>query len=357
MIQSANLGFPRIGAKRELKTATEAFWKGSIDAQALSAAGAELRARHWRLQKAAGIAVIPSNDFSFYDQVLDLTAMVGAIPPRFRSAGGDGAIANPARQNGTAGSLMELSVPGAGDVEMDQYFAMARGSKAAAAMEMTKWFDTNYHYLVPEFNAGQTFKLSSRKVLNEFNEAKALGIHTRPVLVGPVTYLMVGKAKDAGLDPLSLLDALLPVYEQILAELKAAGADWVQLDEPVLALDLSLSQRRAFRLAYKKMSPAAPKILVASYFGGLGDNVAVAADLPVAGHHVDLVRAPGEVDNVLENSAQGSCHLLGRRRRSQRLAGRLVAHVCPSRHRCRRAWHDKHTDRAIVLAAALPGRP
>ena len=132
MIQSANLGFPRIGAKRELKTATEAFWKGSIDAQALSAAGAELRARHWRLQKAAGIAVIPSNDFSFYDQVLDLTAMVGAIPPRFRSADGDGAIANPARQNGTAGSLMELSVPGAGDVEMDQYFAMARGSKAAA---------------------------------------------------------------------------------------------------------------------------------------------------------------------------------------------------------------------------------
>ena len=300
MIQSANLGFPRIGAKRELKKATEAFWKGSIDAQALSAAGAELRARHWRLQKAAGIAVIPSNDFSFYDQVLDLTAMVGAIPPRFCFAGGDGAIANPARQNGTARGLMELSVPGAGDVEMDQYFAMARGSKAAPAMEMTKWFDTNYHYLVPEFHAGQTFKLSSRKVLNEFKEAKALGIQTRPVLVGPVTYLMVGKAKDAGLDPLSLLDALLPVYEQILAELKAAGADWIQLDEPVLALDLSLVQRRALRLAYKKMSPVAPKILVASYFGGLGDNVAVAADLPVAGHHVDLIRAPGELDKVLK---------------------------------------------------------
>lgn len=294
MVQSGNLGFPRIGVKRELKTATEAYWKGSIDATALLAAGAELRARHWQLQRDMGIDIIPSNDFSFYDQVLDMTAAVGAIPPRFWTE----SISTHARTS--VRGAMEAAAAGAGDAEMDLYFTMARGSKSAPAMEMTKWFDTNYHYIVPEFHAGQTFKLSSRKALNEFNEAKALGIHTRPVLIGPVTYLMLGKAKDASLDTLSLLEPLLAVYAELLSELKAAGAGWVQLDEPVLSLDLSQVQRRALSLAYRQLSPSAPRILVASYFGGLGDNLSVAADLPVAGYHVDLVRASTELDQLLK---------------------------------------------------------
>ena len=295
MTQSANLGFPRIGAKRELKLATEAYWKGNIDAAELLRVGAELRARHWKLQKDMGITIIPSNDFSFYDQMLDMSAAVGAIPPRFRGAELD----RPTHANGSARGAMEEAAGGAGDVGLDRYFAMARGATSAPAMEMTKWFDTNYHYIVPEFHSDQTFKLSSHKARDEFNEAKALGIHTRPVLIGPVTYLMLGKAKDDGLDTLSLLDRLLPVYAELLAELKAAGADWVQMDEPVLALDLTQPQRRALRLAYKNLAPIAPKIMLASYFGGYGDNLAVAADLDVAGHHVDCVRGWKEIDKAL----------------------------------------------------------
>jgi 5-methyltetrahydropteroyltriglutamate--homocysteine methyltransferase len=296
MIEAANLGFPRIGAKRELKQATEAYWKGSIDAAALLVTGAALRARHWYLQRDAGISAIPSNDFSFYDQMLDVTATVGAIPPRFLA----GRPNQPTHADASARGAMEAAVGGAGHAELDLIFAMARGTKDAPAMEMTKWFDTNYHYIVPEFHTGQTFRFASRKALNEFNDAKALGIHTRPVLIGPVTYLMLGKAKDAGLEPLSLLDALLPVYAELLAELKAAGADWVQMDEPVLSLDLSQTQRRALRLAYKHLAPVAPKILIASYFGGLGDSLVTACDLPVAGHHVDLVRGGDELDRVLK---------------------------------------------------------
>jgi 5-methyltetrahydropteroyltriglutamate--homocysteine methyltransferase len=178
MTRSANLGFPRIGLHRELKKSLELYWKGAIDAAALHATGKELRARHWRLQRDAGIDVIPSNDFAFYDHMLDMTAMLGAAPPRF-----------------------------AGIADPDQlYFAMARGTKDAPAMEMTKWFDTNYHYIVPELHRGQTFRLASYKALEHFLEARALGILTRPVIVGPVTWLSLGKAKDEGLDPLSLLD-------------------------------------------------------------------------------------------------------------------------------------------------------
>ena len=296
MTKAANLGFPRIGGKRELKKATEAYWKGLIDASALLAAGAELRARHWQLQRDAGIDIIPSNDFSFYDQMLDMTATVGAVPPRFQAS----AEAPPTHPNGSAREAMEAAAGGQGHAALDIYFAMARGSNAAPAMEMTKWFDTNYHYIVPEFYDGQSFELTSRKAVDEFKEAKALGIHTRPVLIGPVTYLVLGKAKSEGLDPLSLLDALLPVYAKLLAELKAAGADWVQMDEPILALDLSQPQRRALRLAYKHLASHAPKIMLASYFAGLLDNMAVAADLPVAGHHLDLVRAPAEIERAIK---------------------------------------------------------
>jgi 5-methyltetrahydropteroyltriglutamate--homocysteine methyltransferase len=214
MVQSANLGFPRIGFTRELKKATEAYWKGEIDYSALHKAGAALRERHWHLQRDAGIDIIPSNDFSFYDQVLDAIAMVGAVPPRFFQNAEPGAHAASARTANTYAMMADIAATayaGPRTVDLDTYFAMARGSAAAPAMEMTKWFDTNYHYIVPEFYDGQVFKFSSRKIIDEFKEAKALGIHTRPVLVGPVTFLSLGKAKSSGLEPLSLLGDLLAV--------------------------------------------------------------------------------------------------------------------------------------------------
>ena len=272
MTRSANLGFPRIGAHRELKLALERFWAGTSNKPALLAVAAELRARHWRLQQAAGIDVIPSNDFSLYDHMLDTTAMLGAVPPRFADAGD----------------------------ALDTYFAMARGTAAAPAMEMTKWFDTNYHYIVPELHAGQAFRLASSKAADEFLEARALGIETRPVLVGPVTWLSLGKTRDDGLDPLSLLDSILPVYAEQLGILKAIGAAWVQIDEPVLALDLSDGQRAALRRAYDVLQPVAPKIMLTGYFDGLRDNLELAAGLPVAGLHVDLVRAPEQLAGVLK---------------------------------------------------------
>ena len=196
MIRAANLGFPRIGRNRELKKATEAYWAGETDAVRLGETARELRRENWREQADAGLSVIPSNDFSFYDQVLDTTAMLGAVPPRFQT--GEHA------QN-------------AGTVDLDTYFAMARGTDDAPAMEMTKWFDTNYHYIVPEFHRDQQFHLGSTKPVDEFEEAKAAGIHTRPVLLGPVTYLALGKAKDAGLEPQDLIERVLPVYEEVLS--------------------------------------------------------------------------------------------------------------------------------------------
>ena len=273
MTRSANLGFPRIGARRQLKFATEAFWKAELDYLSLAEVGAGLRTAHWRLQQEAGIDVIPSNDFSLYDHVLDTTAMLGAVPPRFHHRGGT--------------------------VGPETYFAMARGTDEAPAMEMTKWFDTNYHYIVPEFHTNQRFSLSSAKVVDEFNEAKSVGVHTRPVLLGPVTYLSLGKAKDRDLDPMTLLDALLPLYQEIFCRLKAAGADWVQIDEPVLVLDLSEAQARALRATYTALAGAGVRLMLATYFGGLRDNLKLAANLPVAGLHVDLVRAPEQLDAVL----------------------------------------------------------
>ncbi|HEV2517594.1 MAG TPA: 5-methyltetrahydropteroyltriglutamate--homocysteine S-methyltransferase [Devosia sp.] len=272
MTRSANLGFPRIGLNRELKKSLEAYWQGAIDAEALHATGQALRARHWQLQRDAGIEVIPSNDFSFYDHVLDMTATLGAIPPRFA------AIADPT----------------------ERYFAMARGTAAAPAMEMTKWFDTNYHYIVPELHRGQQFRLASSKAVDEVLEARALGIETRPVLLGPVTWLSLGKPKDDGLDPLTLLDAVLPVYAELLGTLKAIGAEWVEIDEPILALDLSEAQRAALHRAYAVLQPVAPRLLLTSYFGALGDNTELAVGLHVAGLHIDLVRAPEQLPAVLK---------------------------------------------------------
>jgi len=271
MTRSANLGFPRIGLYRELKKALESYWRGDSDAEALHAAAKELRARHWRLQRDAGIDIIPSNDFSLYDHVLDTSVLLGAIPPRFAG------IADPDRL----------------------YFAMARGTETAPAMEMTKWFDTNYHFIVPELHAGQRFALNADKPLSHYREARALGIETRPVLVGPVTWLSLAKAKDDGLEPLDLLEAVLPVYAALLARLAAAGAAWVQIDEPVLVLDLSERQRDALRRAYDVLGKAGPRVMVASYFGALPDNTELAATLAVDGLHIDLVRAPEQLDAVL----------------------------------------------------------
>ena len=279
-----NLGFPRIGAHRELKKALEGFWSGKLTESALLAAAKTIREQNWRLQKESGIDLIPSNDFSLYDHVLDTCALVGAIPDRFGWNGGN--------------------------LDLATYFAMARGAASSigstsAPLEMTKWFDTNYHYLVPEFHSQQTFQLASTKPFDEFNEAKALGIETVPVLLGPVSFLLLGKAQtgnNQGFDRLSLLPRLLPVYETVLRRLATLGARWVQLDEPMLAMDLGSAEHEALQSAYKHLRAVAPalKLLLATYFGELGENLPTAIRLPVDALHVDAVRAPHELASVLD---------------------------------------------------------
>src|SRR6266508_1523067 len=278
-----NLGFPPLGANRELKRVTEGYWRGKASRADLLKVGAELRAAHWRLQRDAGLDLIPSGEFSHYDRVLDACAMVGAVPARYGWSWG----------------------PGREPVDLDTYFAMARGvqggGRDVVAMEMTKWLDTNYHYIVPEFGAGQTFRLSSTKVIDEFQEAKGLGFQTKPVLIGPVTFLLLGKTRTARFNRLELLDALLPVYADVLSRLAAAGATWVQPDEPCLALDRTPDERAAYARAYRFLAHQAPKvkILVATYFAGLDDNLPTALELPVAGLHVDTVRAAGRFEALL----------------------------------------------------------
>jgi 5-methyltetrahydropteroyltriglutamate--homocysteine methyltransferase len=290
-VQVATLGFPRIGPKRELKTALEQHWSGQIDAKALLAVAADLRGRTWARQRDLGADILPSNDFSLYDHVLDTTAMVGAVPDLY-------------------GWSDER-------VGLDTYFAMARGSQGveetacahghahsgqgAPAAEMTKWFDTNYHYLVPEFTADQTFRVASTKALHEYLEAKEQGIETRPVLLGPVSYLLLGKARGAGFDPLVLLPRLLPVYAEVLRSLARAGATWVQMDEPCLVTDLSEAARASYAHAYAVLSDVTPpiRLMLTTYFGALGDNLETALALPVHGLHLDLVRAPEQLEAVL----------------------------------------------------------
>ena len=288
----ATLGFPRIGPRRELKTALESHWAGKSDAGALLATAADLLAKGWARQRDAGADVIPSNDFSLYDHVLDTTAMVGNVPAIYGWTGGPVGLATTfAMARGSQG----------GHVHEGCTHGHAHDGEGAPAAEMTKWFDTNYHYLVPEFTEGQTFALSSTKAVDEFLEAKAGGIVTRPVLVGPVTYLKLGKSKTEGFDPRDLLPALLPVYAEVLRRLAAAGAAWVQMDEPCLVLDLDDRDRAMLSEAYAALSEAAPglKLMLATYFGGLGENLPAALSLPVHGLHVDLVRAPEQLDAVV----------------------------------------------------------
>ncbi|MEF8797278.1 MAG: 5-methyltetrahydropteroyltriglutamate--homocysteine S-methyltransferase, partial [Salinivenus sp.] len=291
MATATNLGFPRIGAHRELKRAVEGYWNGDLTKDELLESARALRASHWTEQQDLGLDVIPSNDFSYYDQVLDTCAMVGAVPERFPESFRDGDT-----------------------VDLDTYFAMARGlqekdledeDSGVQAMEMTKWFDTNYHYIVPEFSRDTTFSLSSTKPVDEYEEAKAQGIETRPVLIGPVSFLLLGKTQEEDLDALDLLDDLLPVYAEVLRELAEAGAEAVQLDEPTLVLDLSDEERAAFAEAYdilsRQLSGLDLDLHVATYFGGLEENLPTALELPIDALHLDLTRGEGQLADALDH--------------------------------------------------------
>ncbi|GGA50289.1 5-methyltetrahydropteroyltriglutamate--homocysteine S-methyltransferase [Dyella nitratireducens] len=272
MTHTTYLGFPRIGRRRELKRALEKYWHDG-DAASLLDTARTLRQRHWQLAKAAGIGSIPVNDFSLYDHVLDTAVLFDAVPDRYRSL---------LRNDPLAG-----------------YFAMARGNRDLHALEMTKWFDTNYHYIVPELHAGQRFRLTANKPLAEWLEARGLGVDARPVLLGPVSFLRLSKTVDDS-DALNLLDALIPAYIELLEQLAQAGVTWVQLDEPCLVQDLDEVTKHAYTTAYSTLAIGpTPKRLLATYFGGLGDNLALATSLPVDGLHIDLVRAPEQLDAVL----------------------------------------------------------
>ncbi len=285
MATASNLGYPRIGAHRELKRAVEGYWKGDLTKDELRDSAQALRESHWATQQELGLDIVPSNDFSYYDQVLDACAMVGAVPERFP-------------WDGT-------------EVDLDTYFAMARGlqekdlegeESGVQAMEMTKWFDTNYHYIVPEFSHDTTFSLSSTKVIDEYEEAKAQGVDTRPVVIGPVSFLLLGKTQADDLDALDLLDDLLPVYAEVLQELADAGCEAVQLDEPNLVLDLSDAERAALDQAYEALADAADiELHIATYFGGLEDNLPTALDLPIDVLHLDLTRGDEQLDEALDH--------------------------------------------------------
>ena len=277
-----NLGYPRIGSNRELKKACESYWAGKISVDELLATGATIRKENWQLQVEAGIDLIPSNDFSFYDQVLDLSLTLGVIPKRYQEL---------AKTNST----------------IDLYFAMARGSQKdgqdVVAMEMTKWFDTNYHYIVPEFTKDQEFKLFSEKLINEFKEANALGIATKPVLIGPVTYLLLGKEKEVGFHRIDLIEKLLPVYFEILQKLENEKVEWIQFDEPFLALNLTDKERSAITYVYTEINKRFPKIklILANYFDCFGENLDTVLALPVHTLHLDLVRCHSQLDDILES--------------------------------------------------------
>jgi len=272
-----SLGFPRIGQKRELKTALEKFWKGESSADDLQSTARALRQRHWQLQQTAGADIVPVNDFTLYDHVLDTAWLFGAVPPAYREFAQNDPLA--------------------------AYFASARGLQSGTldlrALEMIKWFDTNYHYLVPELKRDQPLALHGDKPVAEYLEARALGYNARPVLLGPVSFLLLSKTTE-GSDRFALLPKLIAVYAELLGKLKTAGAEWVQIDEPCLVLDLDVTAQRAYRDAYAALRHAdKPKLLLVTYFGGLDENLTLAASLPVDGLHIDLVRAPQQLDAVL----------------------------------------------------------
>ncbi len=287
MALSTIIGFPRIGKNRELKAALEAYWKGKTGLSELEQTAAALRAEHWQMQQAAGINLLPSNDFSYYDQMLDMAALLGVVPARYGHKDGN--------------------------VTPQTYFAMARGAQRdgvdVPAAEMTKWFDTNYHYIVPEFTAAQGFRITATKVFDEYAEAKARGLTTRPVLIGPLTFLLRGKG---GGDRLALLPQLLTAYAEILQRLEKAGAEWVQLDEPSLVLDLTDVERAAYGKAYAQLRQATKlKLFVTTYFGSLGDNLITALKLPVDALHLDRFRGNDPIEQIVANRPQNLILSLG----------------------------------------------
>jgi 5-methyltetrahydropteroyltriglutamate--homocysteine methyltransferase len=293
-MQTHILGYPRIGSKRELKKACEQYWSGKILLEELLNTGRNICNQNWSIQKEAGIDLIPCNDFSYYDQVLDMSLVVGAIPARYHEV-----------------ALKKNSS------ELDLYFAMARGYQKdgldITAMEMTKWFDTNYHYIVPEFYRNQQFKVSSDKIFNEFAGAKQAGINPKPVIIGLVSYLLLGKEKEDGFDKLDLAGNLLPVYTEILTKLQDQGAEWIQFDEPFLAMDLTENAKKTYVSVYAEIRKRFPKLkfIVATYFDGLKDNTPLAVSLPVNTLHIDLVRNPEQLDDVLHGIPEGLSLSLG----------------------------------------------
>jgi len=276
MIKTHSLGFPRIGSHRQLKFALESYWRGSINENDLQQLGQTLRQAHWQLQ--GDLDYLPVGDFSFYDHVLDTSALVGNLP---------------SRSDADASSL-------------DRYFQVARGQSHASshcqhvsAGEMTKWFDTNYHYIVPEFDAKSSFELYAENLTAQIEQAKLHHKNIKPVILGPVSYLWLGKTKDNS-DKLHLLDDLVAIYEQLLIKFSDHGVEWVQIDEPILVTELDSSWQQAFKHAYFLLNKAPVKLLLTSYFGQLKENLHLACELPVAGLHIDAINAYDEIKQVVD---------------------------------------------------------
>ena len=262
-------GYPRVGAKRELKFAVEAFWKGAKSEVELRQTAADIRQKNWATQIAAGADLLPVGDFSYYDHVLDTLCALGAIPARF----------------GFDADKLTLS----------QYFELARGNASQVAMEMTKWFDTNYHYIVPEWHQNTSFKANAASLIAQTEEAKATGHDIKPTLVGPLTLLWLGKEKDAGHNRLELLPRLLPEYQKLLRELANAGVDWIQIDEPILAVDIAREWLDAFAPTYQELAITGTRIIIGTYFGSVAEHINLLKNLPVNGVHIDCVRAPEQL--------------------------------------------------------------
>ncbi len=274
------LGYPRVGSKRELKKASEKYWKGIFTADELVETSQILKRKNWLSLNESGIDLIPSNDFSFYDQVLDMSLTLGCIPKRFQEV-----------QKSKS--------------QLDLYFAMAKGIQDAdfdiTAMEMTKWFDTNYHYIVPEFEKEQEFTLFSNKIVAEYKEALELGIKTKPVIIGPVTYLLLGKEKESGFHRIELLEKLIPVYIELLKELSLLGVEYIQFEEPCCALNLTEDEQKAIVNTYTTFSNEFPdlKVIFTSYFDCYGDNLETILSLPIHALHLDLVCCPSQLEDIL----------------------------------------------------------
>lgn len=274
-IRNHTLGFPRIGLDRELKKAQENYWAGKISQEELVAVGKALRARHWQQQADAGVELLPVGDFAWYDQVLGTSLLLGNVPPRHRNEDGS--------------------------LDLDTLFRVARGraptGEPAAASEMTKWFNTNYHYIVPEFQQGQSFTFAWKELLEEVDEALALGHKVKPVLLGPVTYLWLGKVKGPEFDRLTLLKDILPIYQQVLTSLREKGIEWVQIDEPALVLDLPVEWQNAYQTAYKALTGQV-KLLLTTYFDGISHHLDIIKNLPVNGLHVDISAGQDDLQHL-----------------------------------------------------------